>query len=122
MRHDRLEVHEAVLEQPNDARPGGRRVRAAPDDVHVPEHDPVGGKLEHLSLPGDAEQDDAAAGTHEPGREVDRLDRAGRLDHEVEPAADSAVGRRDGVLLGDVDGRRPRRASRAKSSSSGRTP
>ena len=74
-----------------------------------------------LPLPGDAEQDDAAAGPHEAGRELDRLDRAGRLDHEVEPSADEALGRRDRILLGDVDGRvAPSRL--AKSSSSARTP
>ena len=50
VRDDRIELDEPVLEQAHDARPRRGRVGTAPDHVHVAEHDPVGGELEHLPL------------------------------------------------------------------------
>jgi phosphoglycolate phosphatase-like HAD superfamily hydrolase len=41
----------------------------------------------------------------EARRQLDRGNRAGRLDHDVEPAADQPVRRLDGVRLADVHGR-----------------
>ena len=48
------------------------------------------GSVSSWSLPGDAEQDDATALAREPRRELDRRDRAGRLDDDVEAAADES--------------------------------
>ena len=56
------------------------------------------GKLQHLPLAGDPEEDDPAAGSYEPRGELDRVDGACRLDDDVEPVAHRTLGRLDGVL------------------------
>ena len=106
VRHDRVEVDAVPLEHAKDLRPRCGRVRAAPDHIHVSEHDPVGRKLDRLALSRDPQQDDATAGSHETGREIDRVDGAGRLQHEVEPAAGDAVRRCHRILVAHVH-RRP---------------
>src|SRR5580765_1361153 len=84
VRDDGIEIDDATLEEAHHARPRGGGIRAASDDVHVAEHDPVGWEFERLALAGDPEEDDAPAGTDELRRELDRIHGAGSLDHEVE--------------------------------------
>ena len=57
---------------------------------------------ELVTLPGDPQEDDAAALASESRRELDGRDRACRLDDDVEQTADQAARLGLGVLLGDV--------------------
>ena len=103
VRHERLEVDEPAVEQTDNLTPRRRRVGEAAYDVEVAEDEPVHRQLEHLAFTGDAEQDNAPAWAHETGRELDGIDSAGGLEHEIESAADETPGLGDSVLLGHMD-------------------
>src|SRR5262245_40323913 len=77
-------------------------MRAAPEDVHVAQHDPVGRNLERLLFACETEKNDTAARANESRRQQNRLYRTRSLDHEVERAARESLRGGDRVLVTDV--------------------
>src|SRR5436309_11456374 len=63
MGDDGVELEQALLEEPDEARPRPGRVGEAAEHLHVAEHDPVGGHRERLVLSSDPDHDATAPST-----------------------------------------------------------
>src|SRR5689334_15120550 len=68
----RLEIDEPSAEQLDDARPDGRRVADAPDQLEVTQREAVGGDAQLSPAACDPERDDSPALAGQPCRELER--------------------------------------------------